>query len=430
MTDATGNTAMTCPECGATGQTESFCTECGEFLRWQRGDQPPKSKGTPSTTPASSAPPAVDPRLAHGLPTIPPVGEPVADNPYRTTSPAPVAGATGPDLHHLERQEEPPTEEVPPYGEIIDRTERARALIVPVQEPTAGQSEPETPAGPVLPGRADQQRPRRVRRLAPEEEPYDGVACPVCGTVNPESRHYCRRCAALLTVTGHTETPPWWRRIFRRGAKGPERIPMAGERPRLRGLRARWPVWAVRAAIAVAVVVCLVLYTGQAVNAIEDHFTHPVPIHAQTITASHSDPGHKASNLDDGYNNTWWGDGVAGNGGGQYITADFGRPVHLLDLGITPGTSTQQDVYFQQARPLEMEVTLYHADNTTTVQRITLDDRPGFQVFSVRGSDVQMLRLTLESAYGASAKTEVAIAELEFFGRSTAGTADGTGTTG
>jgi hypothetical protein len=367
---------MSCPQCGATGQTETFCTGCGEFLRWERRDEP-------TAEPAQAVTEAV----------ARPDSEPGS-----------------------ECETEGETEELPAEPELVARAERARALLVPVAEPAAPPA-PEPVAGPVLPGQAGPARAHRVRQPV-EEEPLDGTACPWCGTANPEVRHFCRRCAMSLAVGGTPERLVWWRRMLRPGGG---RVPMAGERPRLRGPWARWPVWALRSVLASALVTALVVWTGPAVNAVQDHFTHPVPIHPRSVTASASDPNHPADKLIDGYSNTWWGDGVSGGGAGTVLTVDFAQPVHLLDLMVTPGAGTDRDAYLKQARPAAMDVTLVRTDGSTATSRITLDDTPGPQTFRLRGADTVRVRLTLVSGYGVSDGTEVAVSELEFFGRSTAG---------
>ncbi|OIV36364.1 hypothetical protein BIV57_16700 [Mangrovactinospora gilvigrisea] len=400
----------------------------------------PPAPPAPSSWPGSAAAPApgasADPYAAAGYTSRP---TPDASNPYKTggtptpppapaapsapaAPPAPAAPGYGgtPNLHRVEQPgSEHDTEDLPDHREVASRTERARALLVPVEAANPQAPPPADPAAPVQPGRADRERPRRVRRLAAEEEPLDGLACPWCHTVNPETRHYCRRCAMLLTVSGTSERQPWWRRMFGRDGG---RVPMAGERPRVRGLRARWPIWALRAVVAAAIVTALVIWTQPGVEAAEDHFTTPVPIHASSVTASHSDPGHPATNLVDGYNTTWWGDGVDGSGAGQYVTASFALPVHLLYLMITPGAGTDQNAFNAQARPLAVDITVLHADNTTTVVHATLNDAATPQAIPVRGRDVEKLRVTLRQAYGVGAKKEVAIAELEFFGKSAATT--------
>ncbi len=375
--------AMVCPDCGATGQTESFCAGCGAFLGWGQAGEPKAAAPSPAPGPAPA--------------------------------PSPTLPAT--DLTRIAEFSARETEEIPSGPEVLARAERARALLVPVAQSSAAPA-PEPDAGPVLPGRSDGPRPRRVRHLTAEEEPPGGIACPWCSTVNPESRNFCRRCAMFLTVTGQPERLPWWRRMFRRDGG---RVPMAGERPLVRGLRARWPLWTMRAVLAGALVTSLVLWTGPMVNAVQDHFTQPVPIRPQSVTASAADPAHGPDALNDGYTNTWWGDGMAGSGAGQYLMFTFGQPVHLLDLMITPGAGTERDAYFSQARPLALDIVLFHANGTTTVSRITLDDTPGPQSFPLRGTDVQQVRLILRSAYGASSATEVAISEVEFFGRSASG---------
>ena len=291
--------------------------------------------------------------------------------------------------------------------------QRARELIVPVTESAV----PESRIVPVQPGMPQPARPSV--RLPQAHEVVGGVPCPWCGTPNPIDRHFCRRCAMnLASGPGAIARRPWWRRLWDRRRR---EIPYAGQRPRLRHGVARL----VRRVVLVAVVVVLAFeidaYAGTATMNVEDHFATPVQAFVTKISASHEDPSHPFAAIHDGFNNTWWGTGEAGDGSGVHVDATFGQPINLLDLIITPGAGVAQDAYTSQSRPETIDVTLYKADNSSTQSSITLNDTPGAQTFKVRGNDVTHVRLTIKSAYLADVPgqtPEVAIAEIEFYVRS------------
>jgi hypothetical protein len=297
--------------------------------------------------------------------------------------------------------------------------ERARSLIIPVAE----SAHPEQPS-PVLPGIPDTAVPT-VRR--PDQDVVlTGQSCPWCSTLNPLDRHFCRRCAMLLDRRPAPERLPWWRRLFdwyRQSGWRHRELPYAGERPRLRRGTGRLARWLVLAVIAVLAAVAAGTWAGAAVTDVKDHFAHRYPVFATTVTASHSDPEHPVSDLHDGFNNTWWGTGEAGDGAGVSVDAAFAQPINLLDIVITPGAGVRPDVFTAESRPQVIEVTLVRADGSSTETTITLADSPGPETFAIQGADVAGVRLTLQSAYLAqpSSATEVAIAEVEFFASSGGG---------
>src|SRR5262249_14404667 len=137
-------------------------------------------------------------------------------------------------------------------------------------------------------------------------------------------------------------------------------------------------------------------------------------------TASSSDPGHPVADLHDGYYNTWWGTGETGDSAGVHADVTFAQPINLLDIVITPGAGTAQDAFTAQSRPPTIEVPLTSADDTSTSATLTLADSPGAQTFGVHANDIAKIRFTIQSAYlgPSSPRTEVAIAEIEFFARS------------
>ncbi|WP_384300876.1 serine/threonine-protein kinase [Streptomyces sp. NPDC057638] len=133
--------------------------------------------------------------------------------------------------------------------------------------------------------------------------------------------------------------------------------------------------------------------------------------------ASQSYPRHAAALAFDGLDYTWWGTGVSGVGQGQWIEARFPQPVRLQDLIITPGTSPQATRLPASARPHRLTATISTATGKPVERRLTLAPGAGGQhrAFPVEG--VTAVRFTIESAHGASETKQVAVAEIEFFGR-------------
>jgi hypothetical protein len=139
-----------------------------------------------------------------------------------------------------------------------------------------------------------------------------------------------------------------------------------------------------------------------------------VAVFPAAVTASHSDPSHPVSLLDDSYNNTWWGTGLAGNGAGVRIDARFDLPIDLRYVIITPGAGVQSDAFASDSRPQRIQVTVFSSSDRSVM--ITLADTPGAQTFAIPALNVTRVQLTLESAYQSSSPdAEVAIAEIEFF---------------
>ncbi|MGW9076836.1 NADase-type glycan-binding domain-containing protein [Streptomyces kronopolitis] len=467
----------TCPDCGTpapqTGQ--SFCVSCGAFLRWARPTTPtppapappafppdtdrhhssvsgshdgtggpaapydsPGRPAAPHATPGHAAGPhattgrpaapydgsghPVAPHDNPGHPAVPhatpgyPTARPAATDP-RTGAPAP-GGATPPPDPHRPGAEDPttllpataaapgegpahpstPAAKPAPPGERQVSETGIRALLVPVPDalPTAP---PEAPGG-VLPGRPEAARPRvRTPHAAPE--PENALPCPTCAKPNAPGRHFCHSCATPLTPSTRPE------------AEGP----YAGERPRLHRDRTRWITRAVVAAALAAVVVGGIIGGPPAARAVQDHFADRVQVPAATWKASHSGPGHGAKLAFDTYSNTWWGTGYSGASDGQYLEAGFGQPTDLLNVVITPGASSRTPQAADPARPHEFDVLVTDSAGRQHLSHYRLNDG-GPQNIDVHVRAALTVRLILHSAYGTTDKKQVAIAELEFFGRS------------
>lgn len=416
-----------CDACGAAGQTSGFCEECGEAILANSTETDPGSK-VPEAA-AAKGPPAVDgDRINHGD------SSDTWDLP-RSAQPSFSPSGGQATLHSSGNWQQPPPAERPetrvdwqpspapapdpaPQSQAPSpaaRDERARALLVPVEDPSS-QAGPAT-AAPVLPGRPEAARPSAVR-MHENDTGTGGAPCPFCSALNPVGLHFCRRCAMSL-ADKPGEAPvrlSWWRRVFH---WRPREVLYAGQRPRLARNPGRLTRWIVALAVVIVLAVVGGVWGPDAVNAVEDHFAHPSITFASSVTASHSDANHPASMLHDSYNNTWWGTGVTGPGTGTYVTATFNQPIDLLDIVITPGAGVQQNAFISQGRPEQVKVTLNSAGGASTSSTITLSDSPGAQTFSIHGRDVNSVRFTIESSYTPpGTDKECAISELEFFSKS------------
>ncbi|WP_399886323.1 NADase-type glycan-binding domain-containing protein [Streptomyces sp. BBFR51] len=296
-------------------------------------------------------------------------------------------------------------------------SDRARSLLVPVADPEAPAPAAPPAVPPVLPGRPDADRPQ-VRAPGHQPDIANGPPCPWCSTPNRPDRHYCARCAMPLTGTGEQSTAPapWWRRLF--GGRRRE-TPWAGDRPRLRRVFDRIGTW-ITVLVVVTLAVLGFVYIPDGVQNTRDHFAKRAPVSPDGITASHSYTGHKPQLVIDKLSNTWWGPGISQSGQGEWIEATFTEPTRLLDVIITPGVSSRADKLQESALPHRIKATITTKDGKTKTRDLTLDQGAGGQRRPFRVGEVTKVRFTIESAHAASANKQVAIAEIEFFGPSSA----------
>ena len=361
---------IVCGQCGARNENEAFCGECGAFLEWE-GEK-------------------VEPEPARVL-----YAEPVAAEQPGLVERARTAIGIGAEERHADKAESLP----PPI----------------VTEPVAATPAAPAPA-PVRPGVAAPKVPRRSvplddRRPAPGE-----IVCGACGAGNVPTRKFCRRCGADL-VDAPVVKNPWWRRIFTRThAPGP----VAGTRPE-RVTRKKLPSRPVLFAILVAVLaVAAYVQRGPLRNVADtvlDRVKGTQLVNPKAITASDAAPGHPAELARDGATNRFWAPGKAGDGKGSFVQASFDKPFRLVYLRVFNGSSGELAPYLTQARPHSVRVTVIRSSGKQTVKVIQLKDQPGKQEFHIAVSDASSVRLTIESAYGATAGRLVALAEVEFLGR-------------
>ncbi|MGY4742956.1 NADase-type glycan-binding domain-containing protein [Streptomyces sp. ATMOS53] len=339
------------------------------------------------------------------LPAIPPEDGTAAPSTPAPT-PAPHPGETAPTTPT------PTPTPAPALGDTM--AARARSLLVPVTDAEPRPAAPPSVA-PVLPGRPVADRPQ-VRAPGPVQGEQHGVACPWCATPNNPDRHFCVRCAMPMTLEDRSSIRlPWWRRLFNRNGE----TPWAGDRPRLRRTFDRIVSWLV-AAVVLTLVIIAGVNTPDAIQATRDHFAKRAPVTPDSFAASRSYPGHKPELAFDKLNNTWWGPGVSQSGEGEWIEASFDQPTRLLDLIITSGTSIRPDQLDDSALPHRIKATITLKDGKTTTRELTLDQSAGGQRRAFRVGEVTKVRFTIESSYSVSGSKQVSIAEIEFFGPSSA----------
>ncbi|MGX5212306.1 NADase-type glycan-binding domain-containing protein [Streptomyces violaceus] len=347
----------------------------------------PDTTAHPDTTPESPSP------------TTPPPDEtaPTEPIPPATQTPHPTDTDADADTHGM--------------------TDRARSLLIPVGDPEP-QPAPHPSVTPVLPGRPEPQRPQAVRAPGQEHGMDGGAPCPWCATRNRPERHFCARCAMPMAGDGPAGPArlPWWRRL---GPFGSQEAPWAGDRPRLRRAFDRVLSW-LGIVIVLSLLIVLVINIPQGIQATRDHFAKRAEVSPDRFTASRYFPGHKPDLAFDKLNDTWWGPGVSQSGEGQWVEARFDQPTRLLDLIITPGVSVRPDKLRESALPHRVEATITGADGKKTTRQLTLDQGAGPQRRAFRVGAVTAVRFTIESAHGISASKQVAIAEIEFFGPSSA----------
>ncbi|WP_200305529.1 NADase-type glycan-binding domain-containing protein [Streptomyces adelaidensis] len=452
QTPGTGQ-AQSCAECGTRGEPgQSFCDACGAVLGWSGAPDRPAADSAARTDAgrarteapdrtADPAPASAHPRAegrtpgwdAFALPGSgtgtartghdPAPATPAGATAVRTDTPPPAAPEPAtpapPASQDAEADTTPlPTHTTPspspsPSSSSSEASDRARSLLVPVADPEP-RAPAEPPVAPVLPGRPDVQRPQ-VRAPGPEFGTEGGIPCPWCGTPTRPDRHFCGRCA--MPMAGRPQAParlPWWRRMLdsRNSA-----TPWAGDRPRLRRGFGHILNWLV-GALVLALIVTLALYADDGYQATRDHFAKRAPVGPNSFKASRSFPAHGPGMAFDKHNNTWWGPGVTQSGEGEWVEARFEQPTRLLDVIITSGVSTKVDQLTQSALPQRIEARITAADSSTSTKIITLDQAAGGQRRKFRVADAVAVRFTVRSAYGADAKKQIAIAEIEFFGRS------------
>lgn len=382
---------------------------------WDAFSRPGGTGAGPTGAPRTAFAPEPSPASPDLTDTTPNTPVHPAPDDFPPTTPAPPHAPSAPHSFTSPPPPTPSAPPAPPTPPVPD--DRARSLLVPVADPEPTPPAPSPAVAPVLPGRPEAARPQ-VRAPGHQHQAGQGPPCPWCATPNRPDRHFCGHCAMPLADGAvRTNTPvhlPWWRRLF---GPGQNEAPWAGDRPRLRRVFDRIGTW-VTAVVVVTLLILGAVYIPDGYQATRDHFAKRAPVEPDQIRTSRSYAGHPPKLAFDKLNNTWWGPGVARSGQGEWIEVRFARPTRLLDLIITPGVSTRADQLDKSALPHRVKATITKKDGSTATRELTLDPGAGGQRRAFRVGEVTKVRFTIVSAHAASAKKQVAISEIEMFGRS------------
>ncbi|WP_432041622.1 NADase-type glycan-binding domain-containing protein [Streptomyces cadmiisoli] len=417
-----------CPVCGTRGPGggESFCEVCGTLIDWDTAPSP-EAASEPSRAAEeeaadrgrTSAAAGPRPGASETVSRADGEEEPVASGPKPPTAPE-SAAASEESAAERRSGEGPPAGGPTPAPEAGDGgvggtaspaagraassqrdqddagdaadagRQRARALLVPVPDAESA----EEGVGAVLPGRPVPARPE-VRAARADDE--SGIVCPRCGVDNRPDRLFCRNDGTPLSGVLRAEAPS------------------SGQRPA--GWRPRIP-W--KRVLVIAGALCVLVgaafLTPVVIREVNEHFSDPAPLPPTAVSASNADAAHPAQAAFDGVSNSWWGTGYSGDSSGQYLQANYGKPVALEKVIITPGASERVEDR-SQARPEQVEVLITDSRGRSTVRNYTLADG-GVQVVEAEMDDVVQVAMIVRSAYGSADDKQVAIAEVEMFGRS------------
>jgi hypothetical protein len=281
-----------------------------------------------------------------------------------------------------------------------------------------------------------------VTKTAPSRRMQPGdLICGTCGEGNPSTRRFCSRCGASL-VTATTVRESWWRRLLRflfRRRRGPKVVKLgavrtnsaeakdevqqlAKPRPSLKqGFRRILRI--VRNVLAVAILVGGIVYGAYPPfrhtvnNTFESEKTHVSndigidlsPLHAVTVTATKSEPGFGPLNAADENLSTYW---LApwSSTAEPTLTFTFAHHVSVRQLILHVGAS---NAYIQDGRPSELRLVFSNGESDV----ITPQDTSQGQTFTVSHADViSSMQIEVAGVYPGSTGSNVAIAEIEFFG--------------
>jgi hypothetical protein len=324
----------------------------------------------------------------------------------------------------------PATTSAPPFVPPAQQYQPPPTYQPPAYQPPAYQP-PQTPTyppqqqvGPTQPVPvqpiAVHQRRRRVEDL-PAFDPTGPITCQRCGTGNDTTRRFCRRCGQPLVIAP-PERLSWWQRLTRWWKARKDRD--AGYRPNRRG-SIRPGTVVLTGLLTIALIVGLtpplrqrvVTATVDGYNAIRDRMKKPQLVASRNATASSQAKGNEADKVNDAGNDTYWAATKPAPAEGEWVQVELERPVRLVSIIVTSGSSTDRPEFLKQARPHDVDVELETKGGKRITERISLLDKVGGQSFPVKGSDVVKVRLVVRSAYGAEAGRLVAVAELELFVR-------------
>jgi hypothetical protein len=256
-----------------------------------------------------------------------------------------------------------------------------------------------------------------TKRLRPGD-----LICGDCGEGNDPVRKFCSRCGQSLS-TATVASTPWYRRLLpHRKAK----VLAAGERPKRRarsgfnfGAIVRWG----RNIVVVVVVLGGIAYgalpgfrdtVNSKVNSVIQNFTAktgtPTPVHANSVTATSSTTGHAANLAVDAFSNTYWAAPLSKDAHPK-LTVGFSPAVNVDVILFISGNTANE---LSEPRPKELHIVFSNGAS----QNVTLADEATSQQFNINGATkVTGVTIQIMSVYGSTSGNDVALSDVEFFGR-------------
>ncbi|MDC7122810.1 zinc ribbon domain-containing protein [Cellulomonas fimi] len=297
------------------------------------------------------------------------------------------------------------------------RTAAAAALVAP--PPPARPAAPVAPQQPaaVKPGTPQAPRKPRPTPKADEAPPAPGdLICGSCGAGNAPTRKFCRRCGTSLADAPVAQRRSWWSRLWR---PDPKAARAAGYRP---PRRRRFPTRPVVAIVVIGAIVAAVLAFRPEIErariSVLDRIQGNTAVNPTQIAASSELPERPARQIRDGATNLPWSPAAPGDGVGQFVDMAFAQPFRLTRVLVIPGSSDVEKDYLAGSSPRVLTLTATTSAGTQQTVELPLADRVGLQSVATAIDDVVAVRLTISSTYRATPETHVAIAEVEFRGRS------------
>lgn len=413
---------MVCTQCGFQNETQdAFCGSCGAFLEWagEKVDAEAAPEPEPDQLPAeeqpaeasvetAANPEVVDLRADAEAQEDDEATETVAAPQARVESEAAVGSDAGTRVSAVVT--EPPAP-APPPGPVARRPDAVR---------------PEGPKARPVPAKPP---PRR------EIRPGD-LICSQCEEGNDPDRRFCRRCGASLVEAKAAVAPPplpWWKRLFVRRPK----VMAAGERPMRRGGTAaqrtlRTRLYQARRGLALLAVLGLAVgYLGpwrSTVNTkirsglggiremVAPRFNEISPDSVEGTTSAL--PDHPPRDAVDDIKQTYWAEGVDGDGTGQRFVVSFDSPVNFGKIGFLLGASSKPEDFATQPRPKEVRLHFFDPASKVSTKDLTLKNTAEFQEYDARAKDTVRLEIEILSTNRSlDGGTATSIAEIEFWER-------------
>ncbi|MEV6718015.1 zinc ribbon domain-containing protein [Lentzea sp. NPDC051208] len=269
-----------------------------------------------------------------------------------------------------------------------------------------------------------------VTTSRPTRRPQAGdLLCGECGESNPPDRNFCSRCGSSLR-TAVVVKPKWWRRFVpRRGpkvVKASKRPGQAAAAKPKRHIVANVMRGALRA-FTVVLAASVFLYglyppfkvrVNSMIVSVKDKVNSAVnkqfvPIRPSSVTASVELPDRGGKLASDGFANTSWlapYPAVADPAALPKLTIKFDSKVTLTRLIVRAGDSS---AFAEHGRPARIK--LKYSNLQSDALQLKDSAEPQTLVLDA-GLAVESVELTIDNVNKAEGVTDVALAELEFFG--------------